>query len=30
MIWIDLEHKQPTDTDILNWTPWTQVRGEAW
>lgn len=30
MIWIDLEHKKPTDTDIPNWAPWTQVRWEAW
>ena len=30
MIWIDLEHKRPTDTDIPNWTPWTQVQWAAW
>lgn len=30
MIWIDLEHKRPTDTDIANWTPWTQEKWDAW
>jgi uncharacterized protein (TIGR02646 family) len=30
VIWIDLEHKRPTDTDIPNWTPWTQERWDAW
>ncbi|HCU0667160.1 TPA: hypothetical protein OUF41_003319 [Enterobacter hormaechei] len=30
MIWIDLEHKRPTDTNIPNWVPWTQARWDAW
>lgn len=30
MIWIDLEHKRPTDTDIPGWTPWTQAQWNAW
>lgn len=30
MIWIDLEHKRPTDTDIPGWTPWTQAQWDAW
>lgn len=30
MIWIDLEHKRPTDTDILNWVPWTQAKWDEW
>lgn len=30
MIWIDLEHKLPTDTDIPGWTPWTQVQWDEW
>lgn len=30
MIWIDLEHKLPTDTDIPGWTPWTQAQWNAW
>lgn len=30
MIWIDLEHKLPTDTDIPNWVPWTQAQWDAW
>lgn len=30
MIWIDLEHKRPTDTDIPNWVPWTQAQWDAW
>ncbi|QBE63192.1 hypothetical protein [Pseudoduganella lutea] len=30
MIWIDLEHKRPTDTDIPNWVPWTQTQWDAW
>ncbi|HEX5337230.1 MAG TPA: hypothetical protein VFW53_02225 [Gallionella sp.] len=30
MIWIDLEHKLPTDTDIPDWTPWTQAQWDAW
>jgi uncharacterized protein (TIGR02646 family) len=30
VIWIDLENKLPTDTDIPDWTPWTQARWDAW
>jgi uncharacterized protein (TIGR02646 family) len=30
VIWIDLEHKRPTDTDIPNWVPWTQAQWDAW
>jgi uncharacterized protein (TIGR02646 family) len=30
VIWIDLEHKRPTDTDIPGWTPWTQAQWNAW
>lgn len=30
MIWIDLEHKHPTDTDIPGWAPWTQDQWNAW
>ncbi|UTH75662.1 hypothetical protein [Chromobacterium sp. IIBBL 290-4] len=30
MIWIDLEHKRPTDADIPNWVPWTQAQWETW
>lgn len=30
MIWIDLEHKRPTDADIPNWKPWTQAQWDAW
>lgn len=30
MIWIDLEHKLPTDTDIAGWTPWTPEKWAAW
>lgn len=30
MIWIDLEHKRPTDTDIPGWAPWTQDQWNAW
>lgn len=30
MIFIDLEHKRPTDTDIPGWMPWTQERLDAW
>lgn len=30
MIWIDLEHKLPTNTDIPNWKPWTQAQWDAW
>ena len=30
MIFIDLEHKRPTDNDIPGWTPWTQGQWDAW
>jgi uncharacterized protein (TIGR02646 family) len=30
MIFIDLEHKKPTGTNITGWTPWTQARWDAW
>ncbi|MBP5979544.1 MAG: hypothetical protein KA748_05020 [Halomonas sp.] len=30
MIFIDLEHKKPTDTDIPNWVPWSQVQWDTW
>jgi len=30
VIWIDLEHKLPTDTDIPNWEPWSQAEWDAW
>ncbi|WP_395344690.1 hypothetical protein PN836_007975 [Ningiella sp. W23] len=30
MIFIDLEHKKPTDNDIPNWTPWTQAQWDTW
>lgn len=30
MIFIDLEHKSPTDVDIPGWTPWTQARWDTW
>lgn len=30
MIWIDLEHKSPTDSDIPGWAPWTQVQWDDW
>jgi uncharacterized protein (TIGR02646 family) len=30
MIFIDLEHKKPTDSDIPNWAPWTQAQWDAW
>lgn len=30
MIWIDLEHKRPTDTDIPNWVAWTQGQWDTW
>ncbi len=30
MIFIDLEHKRPTDTDIPCWKPWTQAQWDAW
>jgi uncharacterized protein (TIGR02646 family) len=30
VIFIDLEHKRPTDTDIPGWVPWTQAQWDAW
>jgi uncharacterized protein (TIGR02646 family) len=30
VIFIDLEHKKPTDVDIPGWVPWTQVQWDAW
>ena len=30
MIWIDLDHKRPTDTDIPGWTPWSKAKWDAW
>jgi len=30
MIWIDLEHRLPTDADIEGWTAWTNERWLAW
>lgn len=30
MIWIDLEHKTPTDSDIPGWEPWTQAQWDDW
>ena len=30
MIWIDLEHKLPTDADIPGWEPWTLGQWQAW
>lgn len=30
MIWIDLENRLPTDTDIAGWTPWTVAQWQAW
>lgn len=30
MIWIDLEHKLPTDTDIPGWAPWSKDQWNAW
>ena len=30
MIFIDLENKLPTDTNIPNWIPWTQAQWAAW
>lgn len=30
MIFIDLENKLPTDSDIPNWAPWSQERWNAW
>jgi len=30
MIWIDLENRRPTDTDIPGWIPWTAAQWQAW
>jgi len=30
MIFIDLEHKKPTDTNIPGWTPWTKAQWDDW
>lgn len=30
MIWIDLEHKLPTDDNIPGWTPWNRAKWDAW
>lgn len=30
MIWIDLAHKLPTDTDLHGWVPWSQEQWNAW
>lgn len=30
MIWIDLESRQPTDTNISGWHPWTIAEWEEW
>lgn len=30
MIWIDLEHKRPTDDNIPGWAPWPQAQWDAW
>lgn len=30
MIWIDLEHKLPTDTNIPGWVPWTEAQWQVW
>ena len=30
MIWIDLEHRLPTDKDITGWEAWTDAKWEAW
>ncbi|TJZ74239.1 hypothetical protein [Chitiniphilus eburneus] len=30
MIWIDLENRLPTDTDIPGWTAWSQEKWDAW
>jgi len=30
VIWIDLEHKLPTDTTIPNWVPWSQTEWISW
>ena len=30
MIWINLEDKLPTDSDINGWEPWSQEKWEKW
>jgi uncharacterized protein (TIGR02646 family) len=30
VIWIDLEHKRPTDADIPGWVPWTRAQWDDW
>ncbi|MEW5786408.1 MAG: hypothetical protein AB1899_01000 [Pseudomonadota bacterium] len=30
MIWIDLEHKRPTDSDIPGWVPWSKEKWAEW
>ncbi|MFY9853140.1 MAG: hypothetical protein WAK26_04590, partial [Terracidiphilus sp.] len=30
MIWIDLEHKKPTDVNIPGWLPWSQEKWDGW
>lgn len=30
MIFIDLQHKKPTDKDIPGWVPWTKMQWDAW
>ena len=30
MIWIDLENRLPTDTDIPGWTAWSQEKWDNW
>ena len=30
MIWIDLENRRPTDTDIPGWAPWSEEQWQAW
>jgi len=30
VIWIDLEHKLPTDANIPGWVPWTQTQWDTW
>jgi hypothetical protein len=30
VIFIDLKHKKPTDSDIPGWTPWSKQQWQAW
>lgn len=30
MIWIDLEHRLPTDANIPGWVPWSAKRWQSW